>query len=207
MTDPITTSERLILRDFVEEDLAHVYAIRSDPEVARFMDFAPETLEQTRGWLNGVITHSRERKAPSDGYNLAVVLGATGRVIGWVGFGESERFPPGSGEHGVGYMIARAHWRQGYASEALRAVIDFSFRSLGARRVSAWCWADNAASARVMEKAGMRFVRRNERTEPKSGSSTPCLEYAVRSDEWLRDEHDLHESARGGRSETHSGSG
>jgi [ribosomal protein S5]-alanine N-acetyltransferase len=190
MSDPVTTTERLLLRDFTGADLTDVHAMRSDLEVARFMDFAPETLEQTRAWLGGAVAHSRERKGPRDGYNLAVVLRATGRVIGWVGFGESERFPADSGEHGVGYMIARAHWGHGYASEALRAVLDFSFRSLGARRVSAWCWADNRASARVMEKAGMRFARRYERTEPKSGSPTPCWEYAVRSDEWPQDQDD-----------------
>jgi hypothetical protein len=81
-------------------------------------------------------------------------------------------------------MLARAYWRQGYATEALRAVIARSFAALGARRVSAWCWAGNRASARVMAKAGMRLERRYERTEPKSGSPTPCLEYAVRLDEW-----------------------
>src|SRR5437867_1105581 len=185
MNEPVLTAERLVLRVFVEADLADVHAMRSDPEVARFMDFAPETLDQARTWLDGVIDHSRKRKRPCDGYNLAVVLRATGRVIGWVGFGESERYPPGSGEHGVGYMIARAHWGHGYATEALRAVIDYSFGSLGARRVSAWCWADNRASARVMEKAGMRFERRLVQTEPKSGRPTEALEYAVRAEEWL----------------------
>lgn len=73
---------------------------------------------------------------------------------------------------------------QGYATEVLRGVVAHRFGALGARRVSAWCWADNRASARVMEKAGMRLARRYERTEPKSGAPTPCLEYAVRVDEW-----------------------
>jgi RimJ/RimL family protein N-acetyltransferase len=178
--DPVLTTDRLLLRDVVEADLAELHAVRSDPEVARFIDFAPETLELTRVWLEGVLAHGRRR--PRGGYNLAVVQRATGRVIGWVGFGESSRYPAGSGEHGVGYMLARAHWGQGYATEALRAVIAHSFAALGARRVSAWCWAENRASARVMEKAGMRLERRYERTEPKSGAPTPCLEYAVRVD-------------------------
>jgi RimJ/RimL family protein N-acetyltransferase len=53
MDDPVLTTDRLLLRDFVEADLADVHAMRSDPEVARFMDFAPETLDQTRDWLDG----------------------------------------------------------------------------------------------------------------------------------------------------------
>jgi len=182
VSNAILTTPRLLLRDFAAADLPDVHAMRSDPEVARFMDFGPETLAQTREWLAGVVAHGRAR--PRSGYNLAIVLRGTGRVIGWIGFGESSRYPSGSGEHGVGYMLARAAWGQGYAAEALRAVIGYGIGALGARRVSAWCWEENRASARVMEKAGMRLARRYERTEPKSGRPTPCLEYAVQSDEW-----------------------
>jgi ribosomal-protein-alanine N-acetyltransferase len=144
------------------------------------MDFAPESLEAARTWLDDVIRHNRER--PREAYNLAVAL-PDDRVIGWIGFGRSSRYPDDAGEYGVGYMLARAHWRRGHASEALRAAIGFMLGRLGARRVSAWCWADNRASARVMEKAGMRFARRSSRTEPKSGLSMPCLEYAVSAEE------------------------
>jgi hypothetical protein len=51
---PLRT-ERLLIRDFDEADLSDVYAMRADPEVARFMDFAPETLDESRAWLEGVI--------------------------------------------------------------------------------------------------------------------------------------------------------
>ena len=152
---------RLLLRDFVAEDLADVHAFRSDAEVARFVDFGPETPEQSRAWLEDAIHHNRAR--PRRAYSLAIVRRADARVIGSIGFGESSRYPAGTGEYGVGYALARDAWGQGYAAEALRAAIDHCFGALGARRVSAWCWAENAASARVMEKAGMRFARRSER--------------------------------------------
>jgi broad specificity phosphatase PhoE/RimJ/RimL family protein N-acetyltransferase len=182
-TRPVLTTARLVLRPFVTGDLADAHAIRSDPEVVRFMDFRPEDLATTRAWLDRVIAHTREHEDPRRGRNLAVVDRGTGRVIGWVGFGESSRFPAGTGEHGLGYMLARADWGRGYAPEAVRAVIDYCVRELGARRVSAWCWEENRASARVMEKAGMRFARRYEQTEPKSGLPASCLEYAVAAEE------------------------
>jgi ribosomal-protein-alanine N-acetyltransferase len=168
---------RLLLRDFAEDDLADVHAFRGDPEVARLMDFGPETLEQTRAWLDGAIHHNRAR--PRRAYNLAVVRRADARVIGWLGFGESSRYPAGSGRFGAGYALAREAWGQGFAAEALRAAIDHCFAALGARRVSAWCWADNLASARVMEKTGMRFEGHSERVEPKTGMEMKCLEYAI----------------------------
>jgi ribosomal-protein-alanine N-acetyltransferase len=174
----VVEGDRLVLRDFVEGDLADVHAFRGDPEVARFMDFGPETLEQSRAWLDDAIHHNRLR--PRRAYNLAIVRRADARVIGSIGFGESSRYPPGTGQFGVGYALARDAWGQGYATEALRAAIDHCFDALGARRVSAWCWAENVASVRVMEKAGMRFERRSERIEPKSGRATECLDYGVR---------------------------
>jgi ribosomal-protein-alanine N-acetyltransferase len=186
MDEPVLTTTRLVLRDFVAEDLADLQAVRSDPEVAQFMDFAPETVEQSRAWLDWALAHARRR--PRDGFNLAAVDRVTGHAIGWVGFGESSRYPAGTGEVGVGYMLGRADWGQGYATEAVRAVFGHCFGSMGSRRVSAWCWAENGASARVMEKVGMRLQGRVERTDPKSGAERASLEYAVRVEEWGGDD-------------------
>ena len=139
MDGAVLATDRLLLRGFAPGDLADVHAMRSAPEVARFMDFAPESEEQARHWLDRMVAHGEAR--PAGGYNLAIVHRGSGRVIGWVGFGESSRYPAGSGEIGVGYMLDRSHWGRGYATEVLRAVVAHAFASLGARRVSAWCWA------------------------------------------------------------------
>ena len=169
---------RLILRDFVEGDLPNVHAFRSDPEVARFIDdLLPESLGQSRSWLDAVIYHNRKR--PREAYNLAIVHATEGPVIGWIGIGGSERYPE-PGELGFGYMLNRAWWGRGYATEAVRAIVDLGFRVLGGQRISAWCHAENLASARVLEKAGLSFQRRYEHVEPKSRQTVDCVEYAVR---------------------------
>lgn len=172
---------RLVLRDFREEDLADVCALRSAPEVARFMDFAPETADQARVWLEGVIFHNRQR--PRRAYNLAIAHGPEERAIGWIGIGRSGRYPD-EGELGFGYMLHPAHRGRGYATEAVRAILDFGFTALGGRRASAWCYAANRPSARVLERAGLRLARRYQDTEPKSGQSAACLEYAIRIEAW-----------------------
>ena len=177
----LRASPRLVLRDFIDEDWADAHALRSDPDVARFMDHAPETLEQSRVRLTGVIFHDRKRSRVA--YNLAVVHRAQGRVIGWIGIGPSSRYP-GEGELGFGYMPHRAYWGQGYATEAVRTIVDFGFGALGGRRVSAWCYEENRASARVLAKAGLRFERRYRGAEPESGRPAECLEYALRREEW-----------------------
>jgi RimJ/RimL family protein N-acetyltransferase len=173
------TTQRLALRDFCDEDLGAVHDFRSDPAVAHFMDFHPETLEQTGAWLTKVIVHNRVR--PRLAYNLAIVRQTDDRVIGWIGIGQSSRYPR---ELGCGYMLRRDAWGQDYATEALRAIIDFGFNELGSPRISAWCWAANGASARVMEKAGLRLARRYRAAEPKSGQDADCVEYALSGEEW-----------------------
>ncbi len=145
------------------------------------MDHEPESPEQSLAWLTGVISHNR--KSPRVAYNLAVVHRAEGRMIGWIGIGPSSRYP-GAGEFGFGYMLHRGYWGRGYATEAVSAIVDFAFRALAARRVSAWCYVENRASARVLAKAGLRFERRYRGTEPKSGQAAWCLEYALRQEEW-----------------------
>jgi [ribosomal protein S5]-alanine N-acetyltransferase len=102
------TTPRLLLRDLIVEDLPSVHAFRSDPEVTRFMDdLLPESVEQSRGWLEAVIDHNGRK--PRQAYNLAIVHAATDQVIGWIGIGQSSRYPE-PGELGVGYILHGDSW-------------------------------------------------------------------------------------------------
>ena len=60
---------------------------------------------------------------------------------------------------GVGFSIVRACWGKGYATEALKAVLSYLTENESISCVSAWCAAENIASRRVLEKAGMQLVR------------------------------------------------
>ena len=176
-------TERLILRNFVANDWPDAHAYRSDPEVARFMlTHLPESPEQTRAWLDEVVAETggqwRTRRI------LAIVLQAEDRVIGEISIGPSPGDFPGEGEVGFGYMLNRDIWGQGYASEAARAIVGFGFEVLAARQVSAWCFDGNRASARVLEKAGLRLELRQEDIDPKTGQPRMSLKYTVHRQEW-----------------------
>jgi ribosomal-protein-alanine N-acetyltransferase len=58
------------------------------------------------------------------------------------------------------YGLAPGAWGRGYATESARAVLDFGFRSLGLRKITASTDVPNVASVRVIERLGMRFLRR-----------------------------------------------
>ena len=177
------TTGRLLLRDFVEEDWPAAHAYRSDPEVARFMlTHQTERPEQTRAWIDTVIRESRQQ--PRRRYTLAVVLQADGRVIGEISIGPSATDFPAEGEIGFGYMLHRDAWGQGYASEAARGIVAFGFETLGATLISAWCFEANRASARVLEKAGLRLVLREEDIDPKRGQPRMSLKYSIGREAW-----------------------
>ena len=175
-------TERLLLRDFAEDDWPAAHAYRSDPEVARFMfSHRPEGPAQTRDWLQQLI-HERQRQ-PRTRYTLAIVLRAEDRVIGQISIGPSAEDFPAEGEIGFGYMLHRDAWGQGYATEAARAIVDFGFETLGATLISAWCFEGNRASARVLEKAGLRLALREEDVDPKTGEPRMSLKYSISRDE------------------------
>ncbi|MGI8486815.1 MAG: GNAT family N-acetyltransferase [Thermomicrobiales bacterium] len=167
---------RLTLQDFVEADLTDVIDLRRDPIVLEFMDFPTQSPDETREWLRSVIHHNG--LIPRTSYNLAIMRRGEDRMIGWVGFGDSSRYP-GPENFGVGYMLAHDVWGKGYATETLQSVTSFIFSRLDGTFVSAQCHADNLAPARVMEKSGMHFIRRLERPDPKTGSMVERREFGI----------------------------
>ena len=75
------------------------------------------------------------------------------QVIGLIGF---IRWEPEAATAEIGFGIVQAMWGQGYMTEACRAVLDYGFADMGLLRIEARCQITNAASARVLEKIGMR---------------------------------------------------
>lgn len=124
--------------------------VYGDPEVMRFGD-GPQTPEWVRDWIRRALACYEQR-----GYGpWAVIEKHSGELIGYCGL----FFYPdinGRPEIEIGYRLARAWWGRGYATEAVTAVRDFAFDTLGLSRLVALIDPANVASVRVAEKAGMR---------------------------------------------------
>jgi RimJ/RimL family protein N-acetyltransferase len=146
---------RLVLREFSASDYDTVHAYAGDPGVTRFMDWGPNSPEDTVAFLAQV---GREATAvPRRSYTLAVVIRADDQLVGAVHLAQT------STEHRrgeLGYVLAPSHWRRGYATEAATAILRFGFEELGLHRITATCDPDNVASARVLEKIGMQYEGR-----------------------------------------------
>jgi RimJ/RimL family protein N-acetyltransferase len=180
-------TDRLVLRRFTDADVDNLVDLDADPEVMFFINAGTPTprdeIEQTvlPRFLRYYATY------PAWGF-FAVIEKATGDFIGWFHL----RPDPEGGrpdEPELGYRLRRSAWGKGYATEGSRALVDRAFSDLGAARVFATTMAVNAASRRVMEKAGLRFVRIFDADWPVRipGDEHGDVEYAITRPEWERD--------------------
>lgn len=178
-TYPIRT-ERLLLRPFAPGDLDALVAIHGDPDVVRFLYDGVRTHEDLRPVLEEKATRTELAKE-GDSLNLAAVAAETGELVGDVVlFWRSEEHRMGE----VGYILNPAHAGRGYATEASRALLRLGFEELGLHRIVGRLDARNAASARVLERLGMRREARLVESERFKGEWADELVYAMLDREW-----------------------
>jgi RimJ/RimL family protein N-acetyltransferase len=172
-------TERLLLREFVDEDWSALHDVESLPEVARYQHFEARTVEESRAYVRGAVEGAREE--PRLTYDLAVVLVGEDRLIGRVGLGITDRE---IGEAVLWYTLHPAYWGQGYGTEAARALVDVGFRELGLHRIWADCDPRNAGSWRVLEKLGMRREGHLRENAFIKGEWVDSLIYGILAREW-----------------------
>jgi ribosomal-protein-alanine N-acetyltransferase len=150
----ILETPRLILRHLTLDDLDALYALYSDPEVRRYFPEGTLTYEETKEELEWFL--NGHPKHPQLGL-WATIYKETDQLIGRCGL-----LPwtiDGHQEVEVAYMLAKAYWGQGLASEAARAIADYAFEQLGYSRLICLIDRDNTASIHVATRIGMTFEK------------------------------------------------
>ena len=150
-------TERLLLRALRIEDAEHIYRTwASDPRVTKFMSYTNhESVEVTKGWLTEVEKHNADED--SQALDWGFELKNTGLLIGSGG----AVYKPELEKWSIWYNVAFDYWNKGYATEAMRAVIEY-LSGIGAKHFCAGYAIDNPASGRVMEKLGMKFWKNGD---------------------------------------------
>lgn len=172
-------TERLLLREFAADDWRDVHSYTSDPLVVQYMSFGPYTPAEAQEWVNGCVSRAQEQ--PRRCYEFAVVPRADPRVIGDVTL-ELDQDQPRMGS--FAYVLHRGYWGQGYTTEAMRAFFNFGFGQLNLHRIYDACDVRNLASARVMEKLGMRREGHVRERLWKDGTIHDEFQYAILAREW-----------------------
>lgn len=176
---PSIASERLRIRRFEPRDAAALAAYRSDPEVNRYQAFSSCTLEQARRFIDSMRDLSPGR--PGAWFQLAVALSDSDALIGDFGL-RCRRSDPRQAE--LGFTFARAHQGRGYASEAVRRVLDYAFPTLDLHRVFALTDTRNDRAQRLLERAGFRQEGRLVEAVWFKGAWASELLYAILRREW-----------------------
>jgi ribosomal-protein-alanine N-acetyltransferase len=171
--------ERVRLRELEERDAPAVHAWTSDDMAVEHVPLGPLDLPGTHRYVRQLCSEARVR--PREAYTVAIA-DTGGRVVGTVSLLiESPTHRRGE----IGYILRRDHWGKGYATEAAALMIDLAFRDLGLNRVWAVCDPDNPASARVMEKVGMRFEGCLRGDLLVRGAFRDSLLYGIVADDWI----------------------
>ncbi len=144
-------THRLLLRPFEIEDAEDAYSNwTSDPEVTRFLTWPTHpSLDVTRHVISGWVS----RYDQGDYFNWAIEWRETGHVIGSIAVVQLTEATEAAD---IGYCLSRSFWGCGIMPEALRAVMDYLFDTVGLNRITAYHDVNNPKSGRVMEKAGMQ---------------------------------------------------
>ena len=148
---PTIATARLILRPYTLADASAVAKLAGRREIAdTTLSFPHPYLEQhARDW----ITRHTEGRSQGKEIVFAVVTRTNMQLVGSVGMKDIDQ------EHGhaeMGFWIGVDSWRQGFATEAAEAVLQFGFETLKLNRIHAHHMLRNPASGRVLEKIGMK---------------------------------------------------
>jgi [ribosomal protein S5]-alanine N-acetyltransferase len=155
-TFPTLTTERLILREVGPADAADVFVFRSDYEVQKYNG---ETMQEVAEAVTLIHLMAEKYKA-QEWICWGITLREQNRVVGLCSFHNISAYQRSVS---IGYDLARTHWRQGIATEAVGAIIRFGFTQMNLHRIEVSTCMDDAPSVRLVERLG--FQREGIRRE------------------------------------------
>lgn len=147
---------RLIIRPYIESDLLESYELMQNKEQLRYMPMEVMNLEEYKGLFSWIIDSYEDSYAGNFKYSFAIFLKDTGKFIGWCGVGDNDCnsvYP----DKEIYYLIGQNYWGNGYATEAMTALINYCFNTMKLKRLIAFAKPENIASNRVIQKLGFEF--------------------------------------------------
>jgi RimJ/RimL family protein N-acetyltransferase len=167
-------TERLVLRRFTDSDLDAFVAYRALPEVARYQSWDAYSVDDGQKLISSM--QFKEPGTVGEWFQFAIQERASNALIGDCAICVDAHQPR---QAEIGFTLHPAHQGHGYATEAVLKLLEYAFRTLELHRVIGNCDARNLASARVMERAGMRQEAHFIEDYWSKGEWTSSLIYAI----------------------------
>ena len=171
-------TQRLVLRKITSDDLEMIYNFMRDPELTKYEDWIPhESVDYTRGFISWLTGDYQTEQT----YCWGIQSG--GEIVGLA-------MVAGANEHSgsIAYYIKKNLWSNGYATEAVNAILDFMFVEVGVDRITAKHAIENKASGKVLKKVGMRYRGHVKEFEYYTSKSQwqDCDFYAITREQYIR---------------------
>lgn len=144
----VLETDRLILRAPNLDDAMAVAKLANNRKIAEMTALLPHpyAIEDATRWISSL-------PAETGHWNFAILERESEALIGVCGYGKRRDLGPE-----IGYWLGEPHWGQGFATEAMRAVIDHLFSTTALEEIAAGCRVTNLASKRVLEKCGFQWT-------------------------------------------------
>lgn len=170
---------RVILREFVPDDVAAVAVYSVDEEVGRYQDWQSLTPAAARAFIDRAIVAAQQ--TPRANFDFAIIERTSQALVGDASIGiDSDRDKRAE----VGFTLRRDRWGHGLATETARLLLAFGFGRLGLHRIAATAHPDNTASVRVLEKVGMTFEGRLRDHLRTRGEWRDSLVWSILEPQW-----------------------
>lgn len=164
-------TKRLRLRLINQSDIDDFHLLHSIPEVDYYNTLGiPENIEASKKILDDLLKGQEEGNYFT--FNIHLNEDFTGLIA-------IKLSAPKYNSGEVWFKLLPKFWNKGVASEALQAVLKFGFNELKLHRIEAGCAVDNIASAKVLEKAGMKYEGTRRQTLPLKTGWSDNHEYAI----------------------------
>ena len=168
-------TERIKLRLIELSDLESIHNLHSLPETDAYNALGiPETIEDTKSAIEPWVLDNQSNEIKN--YTFAIDTKSNGAFMGLFGL------KLGNNKHKraeVWYKIHSDYWNKGYATESLKAILNFGFEILKLHRIEAGCAVDNTASFKVLEKSGMIREGRLRQVLPLKSGWSDNFEYSI----------------------------
>lgn len=160
-----------------QTDINAIYEFQSNPGVTERYGKRPKSLEQTRIWVEEILSGPHKYQSLFWVFSLKQDTKAIGEACFW-------NFGPGFDSAELGYELHPAHWGKGMMTEGLSPILSFGFNVLGLHRVEACPFASNETSMSVLEKLGFKYEGTLRQRFKFDGQYLDQIYFSLLRDEW-----------------------
>lgn len=173
-------TERLFIRPVRMDDKDSLFRYRSDPDTNQYLSLIPQSVDDVAVFIGKSAT---DIDIPGTWFQFVLIEQASGMLIGDIGIHFLDTDPENR-QAEIGYTLDKEYRGNGYATEALKTIIDYLFNTLNKHRIIASIDPINTASIKLVERLGFRREAHFVESIFFHGKWVDDLIYAVLAKEW-----------------------